>query len=1109
MLHLLLGTSKTGKTTELFNQIGRNGLRRPQLLIIPEQYSHETEQRLCQELGNAATLYCEALSFTRLANRVLTAAGGLAEPVLDGGGRLLLMHEAVNAVASGLSVYAIPSKKAAFLQNLLATADELKSYCVQPEQLLHAGAEQTGEDGERLHDLGLILGAYDTLVAQRAADPRDLLTRVAAKLGECDYGREADFYFDCFTDFTPQQKLVLEKLLKRAHNVTVALTCDELENGLPVYEPCRRTALGLLALARENHVPADYQMLTGRKDGAAEDLALLENGLFRENTAPLTGESAAVHVLRAASPYAEVEAAAGEIRRLVREEGVRYRDMAVCARTMEGYDSLIETVFGRYEIPVFLGQMEDILEKPVLTLLTSALEAISGGYEYDDMFRYLKTGLAGVSLAEVDCLENYVLRWDIRGSRWTQEADWSWHPEGYALPWREEHRDSVKALDTLRRRIIAPLEELRRHPAAPGGMLAQALYAFLEAIELPQRLTQRAEVLRERGELTQAEEYRQLWDVLCDAMEQCAQLMGEHELKLEEFADLFRLVLSQYSVGSIPVALDRVSAGEMQRFAHKQVKILFLLGVDDAHFPMVTESQGLLTDEDRAFLALYGCELAPSADQRLDREAAMAHDAVAMPSERIYLSCPEHSAGGAECRPAWLLDRVQVLLPDLKVSRADPQSVYAAPLPALEAAARTGDEETLDTLSGDSHWQARVQLVRDARSLSRGSLSRESIEALYGREVSMSASKMDVMKSCHFCYFLQYGLRARARKTASFDAPAMGTFVHDVLEHVLGQAKEQGGVAALTDEAIKELTSAAIERYLQEELGGLEHQSQRFCYLFERLKASVHLIVHNVVEELRRSDFQPIEFELGFGAGKDTQLPPVRVKTEGLTLSITGFVDRVDGWVHDDRLYLRVVDYKTGKKSFSLTDVWHGLEMQMLLYLFTLEEKGQRRYGKEIVPAGVLYLPARDLILSGSRGMTPEERQKKADRELRRSGMLLAEQEVLDAMEKVEPGSEGRFLNIRLSKKSVLTGETLATAEQWGVMHRHVNEIIREIGLELAKGVISADPYLKGDNRSPCDYCDYREACHFEEGSGEDRHRYLFRVQGKDFWEKAKGGDPS
>ena len=1098
MLHLLLGRAKTGKTTALFERISEAGPKRPQVLIVPEQYSHETERTLCRRCGNVSAAWCEVLSFTRLTNRIFSLNGDAEQHFLDKGGRLLLMHEAVQAVSGQLSVYARPSKKAAFLEHLLSTSDELKSCCVLPEQLLEAAQGDQSSDAQRLRDLGLILGSYEALTAERAKDPRDRLTRAAQALEDCDYGRGWDFYLDSFTDFTPQQMALLEKLLRRARSLTVALTVDTLDtDGAPVRSFSRRTALSLLALAQRGHIPADWQLLTGRKDGAPPELCALETGLFQREGAVSDQKPSALRVISAPTPYAEVEWCAGELVRLARDEGLRWRDMAVAVRSMEGYAALLEAVFPRYQIPLFLSQREDILQKPILTLLTAALDTMQGNYEYDDLFRYLKTGLAGVSLEEVDRLENYVLRWRIRGKRWTQEEAWTAHPEGYGQKWRKGQKEQVRTLDQLRRRIAAPLERLKNTPEGPGIELVQALYAFLEDIDLPQRLTDRSAALREQGQLQQAEEYRQLWDILCQAMEQCAQLLGDAPMTMEDFAALFRLLLSQYDVGTIPVALDRLSAGELSRMTHKEVKVLFLLGVDDAHFPMVTEQPGLLTDADRARLIALGCELPANAEVLLERESATACDGVSMPSQALYLSWARQNGG--ECRPAALIAAAQRLFPALTVEEPSPLLRYNAPITALEAAGRENRQEVLRELAQNPLWGERARRMAAAGQSSRGHLSVPVVRSLYGKKVRLSASRMDAIKSCHFAYFLHYGLKAQARKPAELDPPQVGVFVHYVLENLLRWAKERGGVKKLSDEEIQELVGKAVEQYLREELGDLESQPPRFRYLFRRLRRSVELIAANVVEELRCSDFEPISFELGFGEGET--LPPVELKTGGLTLSISGFVDRVDGWVRDDRLYLRVVDYKTGKKSFSLTDVWHGLELQMLLYLFTLEDAGETLYGREVVPAGVLYLPARDLILSGSRGMTEEALQKAADKELRRSGMLLNEVEVLNAMEHIE-GTSGRFLHLRVAKRTgTISGEVLATAEQWGKMRRHVARILEDIARELAAGDVDADPWLRGSGQCYCDWCDYRQCCHFEEGQGTDRRRYLYSVKGKAFWE--------
>ena len=1101
MLNLILGRAKTGKTTRIFDLVRREGQHRPQVLLVPEQVSHDAERQLCALCGPAASRCAEVLSFTRLAHRVFTKSGGLAVPQLDAGGRLLLMSQAVAAVSGSLKAYARPSQKAAFLEQLLATGDELKSYCVRPEELIAAAEEQNGEGADRLHDLGLILSTYQALTAQRAQDPRDRLTRLAETLTDCPWFRGKDVYLDSFTDFTPQQRLVLEPMLRQARSVTVSLTCDTLEEGGdPVFLPSRRTALELFALCREHRIDVKYEIFTDRRDGAGEWLTHMEQHLFSDGAAcPAAGEGVCLY--QADSPYAEVEWTAGEILRLVKEKNWHFRDIAVSARTLDRYEAILESVFRRYQIPLFLGRVEPILEKPILALLTAALDCVGHQYEYEDVFRYLKTGLTGVDWEDVDLLENYVLRWNIRGSRWTREADWTWHPKGYALPWKEEDRALLSRLNALRRDMVRPLQTLGEHKSGTGAELSQALCRFLEDIQLPQRLSSRANDLREQGELQQAEEYRQLWEILLRALEQCNDLLAEQTMELDYFSDLFRLVLSQYSVGSIPVSLDRVNGGEMARLNRCRCKALFLLGVDDEQFPLVSQAPGLLTEEDRRYLTGLGLELAPSAERRLDREQTMAYDIMTRPTQLLILTCPRQ-IGGSEKRPAILWHRLEGMFPRIPRGQERTENRLLAPLPALELGAERNDQEILEHLSARPGWEDIPRRVEHARTARRGQLSPEGVEALYTHRVALSASKMDKLKSCHFSYFCQYGLKAQPRKRAGFDAPETGTFVHYVLEHVLRSAREEGGVTQLTAQRRQALAGEAVERYIREELGGMEDQTPRFRYLFERMLRSVELIVQNVVEELQSSRFQPISFELGFGRNED--LPPVQIELEDIALSITGFVDRVDGWEKDGRLYLRVVDYKTGIKSFSLTDIWHGLSLQMLLYLFTLKEKGTDYFGKPIEPAGVLYLPARDVLLSGSREMDGDERIKAADKALRRSGLLLRDEEVLWAME--QWGANGpRFLPLRVGRSGAISGDSLATAEQWGRLEKRLDNLLREMGHELARGDIDADPYLKGGGHSACDFCDYAQACHFEEGRGSDRRRWLYSVKGKAFWEAKEG----
>ena len=1110
MLKLILGRAGCGKTTTVLKRLCQAGQERRQVLMVPEQQSHQAERALCKAGGDEVSLYAEVLSFSRLANRVFLTAGGVGEPELDSGGRLLLMYQAVKAVSQELTVYARPSRRPAFLENLLATVDELKSCCVQPQLLLQAGEEVEGPEGDKLRDLGLICGAYQALTARTALDPRDRLIRTAEKLASCPWARDMDLWLDGFTDFTPQQGEVLAQLMAQAHQITVTLTCDHMEEdegGTGIFSPARRTAAMLVRLAKERGISCEVEILSGNCFSRASALNKVEQELFGPQGEPASCEGA-VELHRALTPRSEVEWAASRIRTLVREEGLRYRDIEVTARDFGTYQPLIESVFPRYQVPVFASAMTDILEKPILTLVTAALETVAGGYRYDDVFRYLKTGLTDLPEEDRDLLENYVLKWNLRGSRWTQTKPWNMYPRGYGFPMTEEDKTLLERLDRARRQVAEPLELLRKNTNKTGEGQAIALYSFLENIGLPERLEERVAALRQREQPALAEEYRQLWEIVCGGLEQCAQLLGETPMELEEFAALFRLVLSQYDVGTIPVSLDRVTAGETTRQTGQHGKVLFLLGADDASIPQVSTPAGLLSDDDRSLLASYGLELNQTARDLLYREMTTVYLTCARPTQKLIVSWPGQSGAGEERRPCFLVERLRLLFSDLTVEREE--DLYGrfrlqAPLPALEQAGRS--QSAHDALLALPEYAPMVERLDRAARWERGRLSRPAVERLYGHRVPMSASRMDKYKSCHFSYFMRYGLQAEPRKPAGFTAPEYGTFVHYVLEHVLkDDAFQQTTLPGWEDEQdqerrdrVAELTRQAVEQYVREELGGLEQQSERFQYLFRRLLRSVQAVVDNVTQEIWASKFRPISFELGFGSGKD--LPPVELTVGDVTLSITGFVDRVDGWEKDGRLYLRVVDYKTGRKSFDLTEVWNGLGLQMLLYLFTLEDRGEKFYGKPVEGAGVLYLPARDAIIKGSRSMSDDAWRKQLDKELTRSGLVLSDPAVLDAME--EPGEKGyRFLPLKVSKSTgEISGEALATAEQLGKLGGHIQKVLEEICEEIAQGNIAADPFWRGPEKNACRYCDYAQACHFEEGRGGDGKRWLASVKSREFWE--------
>ena len=1086
MLKILYGRAGQNSRLALLERMkGTEGTQC--VLLVPDQYSHESDRALCRVLGSGASRYCEVLSFTWLARRLCDIYGGGAAPMLDNGGRMLLLYAALRQVGDGLKFYKTPSRKPAFLSSLLATVDECCSYGVSPERLIEEGELQGDRQGEKWQDIGLISRAYLNLCENYGADPHKMLDRLLEQLKEGNWAKEKAFFVHGFMDFTAQQRDVIMELARQG-DVTLALVCDMEEQDSDAFDTAFSTASQMKRRAGELGIKVEEERLSGYEKFHGS-LAFMERHLFGVLPDPYEGECAVTRVM-AADPRREVEWTAAEILRLVREEGYRWRDIAVCVRHLGSYGELAESTFSRYGIPVFENAMSDVLNKPVLALVTAALAAAAQDYPYEEMFRYLKTDLTGIPREGRDMLENYVITWDIRGSMWRRERDWDMHPDGYGLELKDGHKRFVKRLDDLRRKVIAPLEKLRCCPDTTGRGRAMAVYEFLCDIELGKSLEKRVAALEERGQAAEAAQYRQLWDIVVGGLEQCALYLGDTPLEAEEFSRLFTLVLSQYDVGSIPVSLDRVTVGEAQRMAHKEVKVLFFLGADSSTIPSCEPDPSLFTDQDRAVLGGLDIELAPDQEKRLRREMAVAYAACAIPTEKLYLSYAE-GAGDSKREPCFLWKRIESLFPDGPVTTAG-ESRLAAPLPALELA---GSSETLNRiLSSNDMWAPRVERLNGAGQWRRGSLSVEGVKALFGPVVPMSATRMDLFNSCHFKHFMRFGMEAKVRQQARFSPAEYGTFVHEVLEVVLGKAKEHGGIQTLAEngELRRALASAAADGYAKESLTGLEEETARFRYLFSRMREAALSVVDSVVEELAVSDFVPARFELGFG--KDGDLPAVEVEN-GVTLSLSGFVDRVDEWMHDGKRYLRVMDYKTGKKSFSFSDVADGRGLQMLLYLFALSRYGQRVFGaEEIVPAGVLYIPARNPVISGKRSYTEEEIKKQRSNQLRRQGVVLGEPDVLDAMEH----SEGSYRFLPVGDRG--PGDYLISAEQMARLDEYITDALKQTAGQMAQGNIAADPYWHDGMSNACRWCEYKEACHFEECFG-DKKRMRKNLGGAEFWQ--------
>lgn len=1113
MLQILFGAPGSGKTAALMRSI-RTGVeaKRPgQMLIVPEQYSHEAERELCAVCGDAAPLYAEVLSFTGLARKVADEVGGSsALPMLDKGGRLLCMARAMSQIAPRLQVFSGGGRSAQLQQALLAAVDELKLACVSSETLAAAAAECGGYLGQKLSDLSLILSAYDAVAANGSADPTDRLTVLAQQIPASSLDR-ARIFIDGFTDFTAQEQNVIRALLKKGAEVTVCLTLDTLGAGSELYAAPRRTAHLLIADAEALNLPHAVQELPQAAMGRDAALRILNEHLFSYTGETFPDEHGALSLYEADGIEAECELAAAKALSLVRG-GCRWRDVAVAARGFESYQGALERAFAHYGVPLYCTQRTDLLQKPLGALISAAYDVISGGWDSEDVIATLRTGLTALSPEDADLLENYALLWSVRGTMWTRTEPWTQHPMGYGQEEDDESRAWLARIDSLRREAARPLRalEFASKEAATARGQAMALARFFDSLGLAERLETLAQTLRADGREALAAEYEQIWEILIGALEQFAAILGETEMDAEGFSRLFLLMLSKYDVGTIPVSLDRVTAGELDRMRRRGVKHLIFLGCTDDRIPRAGEAPGVFSIEERQELLAHNVDIGGGREEDLWREYALAASALSLPDSSLTMVRSLMGAEGQPLSEAFFVTRAKQLF-GLSPQKAEPlRCKTLSPAPALELAARAMRGAEDKGSKAAYAWYAekepeKLAQFRRRAALLRSSLSPERSQALFGQQTRLSASRTERYAACPYAFFLEYGLKAKPRRQETFAAPEIGTFIHAILEQVAGETMRRGGFKEVDDETLLALTDEAVERYIEKELGGLQDRSARFSYLFRRLTASARQIVLDMAGELRVSQFAPLDFELNFADPE--MLPPVRLSDGETTLTLTGIADRVDGWEHEGKLYLRVVDYKTGRKAFSLSDVYYGLGLQMLLYLFALGKNGKERYHMEIVPAGVLYHPARDSILSFDADTDDGAIRKKRLSELRRSGLVLDGDGVLDAMDEEETK---QYVTLRRAGSASGKGVDLAKAEDLGRLARHMEETLLALTKELREGQIPARPIWRTPSDHACQYCDYTHVCHFSPGERGDEARVLTPLLPDDVWARLKqeeGGD--
>ena len=1078
MLKIILSTDWVACGNEILSRIAEDvAQQRPgRILMVPELISYDTERRLCKTAGDTASRFAEVLSFPRLASRVADRVGNCAIRCLDDGGRIVAMAAATRALHSELKAYASVETKPEFLKELVDAVDEFKRCCISSQDLKEAALRTEGTLAQKLTELALILESYDALCAQGLRDPRDQMTWCLEQLQEDDFASEHVFYIDGFPDFTRQHLAILEHLIQKSAMVTIGLTCDRLDSDALAFEKAADTAAQLIRCAKHAGVEVQIQTLDGRSDV----LLSLCRSLFQGKLPSADNLAKRVVAGHADSVQSEVQAAADRIMELV-QNGCRYRDISIVCADMGAYESVLRMVLRRYHIPFYQSGTEDILQKTVIATVLSALEAALGGFEQRAVLRYLKSVLSPLDADTCDRVENYVVTWGIRGSQFLK--NWERNPDGFGGDMTPENIRELAMLNAARELALAPLEELSRKfkDAKNLGEQVRALYGFLERISLAERLAKLQQQMDEAGEYREAQILSQLWEILISALEQMNDTLSQTVWESETFTRLLTLLLSQYDVGTIPPVLDAVMVGPVSAMRCQQEKHLLVLGAAEGSLPGYGGSKGLLTDQERVLLRNMGVPLTGGAMEGLQAEFAEIYGVFCGAEQTIWIS---HS----DAEGSYLYRRIANVTGEEKFE----DSVGAAIADERETGAYLAKFQDVETavILGVEKW---YHDTKKRNTYQLGNVSPDGIRGLYGNILNLSASQVDRHNECRLSYFLKYGLRAKERKEYTVDPAEFGTYVHHVLEHTAKDVMELGGFEGVSLEQTMEIAKKHSDAYAQDHFAQLD--SQRLDYLFRRNWRELEMVVSELWEELKEAQFRPDFFELAFG--DDGKMPAIEVENAVMKACLRGFVDRVDIWKNGQNHYFRVVDYKTGKKDFDYCDVFNGVGLQMLLYLFALESSGQALLGGQPIAAGVQYFPARVPLVSADGRLTDEEAKVARRKEWVRKGLLLADETVLDAM---EPGGQMQRLCCTKKKDGTISGD-LADREQLKLLRQYVFGLLRSMVDEIASGNIAPNPYTRGTSHNACTYCPYGSICH--QNQVEDRRNYKTMTSQR-FWEEVE-----
>lgn len=1091
----IFGRAGKGKSHRVFQEMAHclaDGRDNQLVLLVPEQFTLQSERQLIEKLDLPGIMRIEVLSFTRLAERVFAEVGGKTRVLINEQGKQMVLRKIIDENAGDLGIYKKTARQNGFISKCSELLSELKRQDIKAEDLKELLEKIEDEEitRKKLNDIILIYEEFNKYLQDTYIDTEDRINLLIEKIDNSSFLKGAQVWIDGFTTFPLQNLRIIEKIMLMAEDTSITLTMEPggEQRDHELFNLSHFTYNSIHNIAQKLGMAEERIIIKEEPELSKEELIFLERELYAYPYHSFQKDINQISVFRAASINSEIENAAAQMLELVREKGYRWKDITVICADIDSYCSLIKRIFQEYHIPYFIDEKRNIMSNPIIQTILSSLDIVKNSYRLDDVLRFIKSGFSGLNVEQCELMENYALRYGIQGSKWKKRFELG-------------EEDITNVLNEWRESFIKPLDILGKKVKSKKSVteITMLLYAYMEKINLREKLENEIEHMRQKECYELVNENTQIWNTVVEILEQMVEILGEQELTLKEYSQVLEAGFSSIQLGLIPTMLDQVLVGDIQRSKSHDIKALFLLGVNDGVLPSGRVGEGILSDEEKLLLEKEGLYLGMENKINDYEENFSIYSMFSKPRDYLYISYALADGEGKAMRPSLLIDRLSKLYPGLEI-KSDLLDNHIQQLKMVTAPDSTFkhlieklrlhiDGESIEDFWWDVYaWYYNNEEWKDKRNLMIEGLfhqnqinhiGRENARQLYKLPLHSSVSRLEQFVRCPFAHFVRYGLNAQERAMFTVEAPDIGELFHQgflSFSHKLFDKNLDW--QTIKKNECDELIDSVMDDILPLHRDGILSSSNRYKYLSTRLKRISRRAVWTLTEHIQKGDFEPIGHEISFG--RKGVFPPIEVELEsGEKVYLEGRIDRVDLFDNEESTYVKIIDYKSGDKSFSLSDVYYGLSLQLLIYLTAVLQGHEKLQCADLKPAGIFYFKIDDPLVKSDEKIK-EKIEKEIARTFKMKGVLINDAEILRHMD-CDLQGESEIIPVRLNNDGTLgKRSSILSAEDFQALISHVNGLVRQIAEEIMNGKISIEP-INNNKQTACTWCPYHSICQFDQ----------------------------